>query len=414
MKKIYPIVIAIFFLPVTLLGQVNKLKFENKNIKKTSFNFKLVNNLVVIPVLINESDTLNFILDTGLKTTLITNLPKKDSLMLKLAQKYTVKGLGTEGDLDVFLSYGNKIKVDGIICEYYNTYILTDDKFDLSGELGMNIHGLIGADIFENFIVRISYSTNRITIYDPDNFKYTRRDKKNVITDLVIYKSKPYIDLNVVNEQGENVKVKLLIDSGSSDALWLFPDTNEDIIVPDKNKYSFLGKGLSGRIYGYNARTKQLKIGRYFFNNITTSFPDSLSIVNSYNQDIMNRNGSIGAEILRRFDVIIDYKNQKLTLHKNKYFKDEFNFNMGGMEVRSIFGIFPIFEVSYINSGSPADKAGIKVGDQIVRINGINTFNYSVIEINSMMRNKEGKKINIIFLRGGVEYKVTFRLKKDL
>jgi hypothetical protein len=416
MKTIYNILllISIIISPFITNAQANILKFENEKKSKSTFNFKLVNNLIIIPVIINQSDTLNFILDTGLKTSLITNLPKKDSSMLKLAQKYTIKGLGIEGNLDVFLSYGNKIRMNGIVCNNYNFYIITDDKFNLSGELGMNIHGLIGADIFENFIVKINYSNNTLTFFDPQKFKYPRKNRNSQEMDLEISKSKPYINLNIKNEKDSLLKVKLLIDTGSGDALWLFDETNDEIIIPQNKRYTFLGKGLSGKIFGFQARTKQVNIGKHSLCNVSTSFPDSTSILNSFELDIIGRNGSIGAEMLRRFDIIFDYPNKKITLTKNKNFKDEFNFNMGGMEVQSIFGTFPIYRVSYILKNSPADLAGLRFGDNIIKINGESTFNYSVIEINSFMRLRQGKKISIVFLRGGVEYKTSFRLRKDI
>jgi hypothetical protein len=232
--------------------------------------------------------------------------------------------------------------------------------------------------------------------------------------DLEISKSKPYINLNIKNEKDSLLKVKLLIDTGSGDALWLFDETNDEIIIPQNKRYTFLGKGLSGKIFGFQARTKQVNIGKHSLCNVSTSFPDSTSILNSFELDIIGRNGSIGAEMLRRFDIIFDYPNKKITLTKNKNFKDEFNFNMGGMEVQSIFGTFPIYRVSYILKNSPADLAGLRFGDNIIKINGESTFNYSVIEINSFMRLRQGKKISIVFLRGGIEYKTSFRLRKDI
>lgn len=398
----------------SITAQNSKIHFENTNDTKVKLNFKLRNNLVVIPVLINESDTLNFILDTGLKTSLITKLPVKDSLMLKFANKYTVKGLGGEGDLDVYHSYGNKLKIKSIVAENYSFYIVTDDKFDLSSDLGMNIHGLIGSDIFENFIVKINYSNETIEFYNPQYFKYSKRELKTQNLPLEFYQTKPYITLNYENTLGEKSPVKLLIDSGSSDALWLFRTENDKIVLPEKTRYTFLGKGLSGRIYGYHGRTKSLQIGKYLLTDITSSFPDSNAIMNSKSLDIIGRNGSVGAEILRRFDVIIDYHNKKITFKKNLHFKEKFFFNMAGLEVGSMVGLIPVFRITYIRENSPAHKAGIQVGDRLLTINGTEAFKYSVLEINSLMHSKNRKKINLVLQRGETQYKASFKLKNDL
>ena len=51
-----------------------KMHFENAKTKKMVLPFKLVHNLIVLPGFINGSDTLNFILDTGVSHTMITSL----------------------------------------------------------------------------------------------------------------------------------------------------------------------------------------------------------------------------------------------------------------------------------------------------------------------------------------------------
>ena len=413
MKQCISIFLLVLFSTITV-AQNNILYFENPKSKSVSFDFKLRNNLIIVPVQINESDTLNFILDTGLKTSLITKLPLKDSLMLKFAQKRTVKGLGTEGELDVYLSYGNKINMNGIKGDNFNFFIITDDKFDLSAELGMDIHGLIGADIFENFIVTINYSKNTLKFSSPESFKYSRRYLRQESFPLTMHKSKPYITLSFTNEKNVKSNVKLLIDSGSSDALWLFLTNNKNVILPENKRYSFLGKGLSGKVFGYQGRVKAVQLGKYEMFNVTTSFPDSVSVSNTKTIDIIGRDGSVGAEFLRRFNLIIDYHNKKITFKKNHNYKDKFKFNMAGMEVGSVFGLLPIYAVTYLQENSPAYNAGIKLGDQIMKINGVDAYKYSVLEINGLMRTKDGKKIKINLMRNGKEKIITFRLKENL
>ena len=67
------------------IGQTGFL-FDNPKKKSITINFKLSNNLVIIPVAINNSDTLNFILDTGVKSPIITELPFVNKLNLNYLQ----------------------------------------------------------------------------------------------------------------------------------------------------------------------------------------------------------------------------------------------------------------------------------------------------------------------------------------
>ena len=48
--------------------------FDNPKRKSMYVDFKLISNLIIIPVSINGSDTMNFILDTGVKDPIITKL----------------------------------------------------------------------------------------------------------------------------------------------------------------------------------------------------------------------------------------------------------------------------------------------------------------------------------------------------
>ena len=119
---------------------------------------------------------------------------------------------------------------------------------------------------------------------------------------LDFYNAKPFIDVIVENHLGKEFPVKLLIDSGGGDSLWLFPHSHPDILIGDKYFDDFLGKGLNGNIMGKRSRIKKLKIGSFEFEDASVSYPDSTSIVRVHaNKD---RNGTLGAGILKRFQVI--------------------------------------------------------------------------------------------------------------
>jgi len=65
------ILFAVFFLFSYLLSsnaQDDKyiLGFKDLNQKFATIDFRLINNLIIIPIFINNSDTLFFILDTGI------------------------------------------------------------------------------------------------------------------------------------------------------------------------------------------------------------------------------------------------------------------------------------------------------------------------------------------------------------
>ena len=238
----------------------------------------------------------------------------------------------------------------------------------------------------------------------------------------------------------------MLLDSGGSDAIWLFEHSRKDITTPEVYFTDFLGVGLSGTIYGKRSRLFSLTIGRFLFKNPTVSFLDSISSkkARQYNE----RNGSIGNDILKRFKVWIDYPNKKLTLQKNGSFTTGFNYNMSGIEVvydgkilvkeasrnsaesfgntpdpnsarnsvsiitNYVYKFKPSFKINEVLKGSPADIAGVLKDDIIMKINGKTVYNYKLEDIIASFQEEDQKIIRLTVLRGVNILTINFKLKK--
>ena len=86
-------------------SQIKDLGFMDPNQNKVSFKFKFINNLIIVPVIINDSDTLHFILDTGLSTSIMTEISMGDSLSLNYTRQVKLNGLGRGDPVDALHSY---------------------------------------------------------------------------------------------------------------------------------------------------------------------------------------------------------------------------------------------------------------------------------------------------------------------
>ncbi len=80
----------------------------------------------------------------------------------------------------------------------------------------MAIHGIIGYDLFRDFVVDINYSTKNIKFHNPDSYTH-KKNRKSQTLPLSIRNKKAYIDGKVIFEDANSVPVKLLVDTGSSD-----------------------------------------------------------------------------------------------------------------------------------------------------------------------------------------------------
>ena len=383
--------------------------FDNQRKKSIIIKFKTASNLIIIPVNINNSDTLNFILDTGVRTPIITELPFVDNLSLNYMKPIKVSGLDEGMELTAYHSGNNILQISGLTARNQNVQMIIDEGFQISHMLGIPVHGLIGFNLFKDYIVEINYANEKITLYKPEYYKYRER-KKDIIMPLHFDGYKPFVQTSIVTDELVDVRVKLLLNTGASDALWLSENSDEQIKLPQKHIETFLGKGLNGDLYGTKGRIDGIWVGPLVLIKPIVAFPNSelLDRILSSN----DRNGTIGAEILRRFFVIIDYRNSRLTLRPTYKVKQEFNYNMSGMEVINPMPGMPIFTISNIRENSPAYLAGLKENDQILSLNSSNHRSLKLNDINLLLQSKENKKIKVKVLRNGEEFKTSFELKK--
>ena len=302
----------------------------SNNAKKSSISFQMINNLIVLPIHVN-GEKLVFLVDTGIDKTLLFNLSNVDSITLIGIEKIKLRGLGEGGEIEAIKSERNTIQFKGVVGKNQTIYALLDSQFDLSAKMGIDIHGIIGGDLFDDFIVKVNYSSRKITFYDPLYYEHKKCDKCLTMP-LEFYRRKPLLKVTVENELDEKFDVKLLIDCGGSDALWLFKGTHPSIQISNNSFKDVLGRGLGGQIFGKRGILNKLSIGEFVFDNISVSYPDSTSIVSVQNNK--ERNGTIGSEILRRFHIIYDYPNKKITLKKNtSNYDDIFTYNKSGIEL---------------------------------------------------------------------------------
>ena len=404
--------------------------------------FKLVNNMMVIKARVNGKE-LSFLVDTGVRKTVLFNVQVSDSLLLKNVESLKLRGLGEGNSINAISSNGNLFSSNGIINPGLSLFMITDNLFDLSAKMGIDIHGIIGGDLFEDFVVKINYASQKLFFYDPDTYKYSKC-KTCESFPLDFYGSKPYIDVYVTNQAGTEHKVKLLIDSGGGDSLWLFPYSDPNIYVPEKNFDDYLGKGLSGDIFGKRAKLKEIRIGSFHIFDANVSYPDSTSMLTMHTNK--ERNGTLGAGILKRFHVIMDYPRRRITLKKNnRFFKEPFLYNKSGIEIvyggemlvkekrtrinpvegqnnPSITDIIysygltykPSYKIAVIRYGSPAHLAGLREGDIILEINGRAAYSMKMEEVNHMFSQQADKRIRMLVDRNGEHLNYEFVLKSLL
>lgn len=390
--------------------------FQHQKTRQTTIPFDLVSNLIVIPVTVNEDTKLNFILDTGVRTAILTDdlhvqgLPRKNDRLIQLL------GNGNKGKVEAFVSNGISMSLPGGVQSKTNAMlVLKEDYLKLDRHLGFRVHGILGYELFSRFVVEIDYYNKLLILHNPKRFKPRRRFRRIPIT---IEDTKPYIssELNVY-DTCETAELKLMVDTGASHSLMLDRRTDSSLFVPERNIYGYLGRGLSGDIYGALARINYIGLGDtdYGFEEVITSFPEESSLTHEIQTDAEEvKHGTIGGGMLKRFSVIFDYAGGYMYLNKNRRYRDPFTYNMSGLEFIVMGPMLRTIVVSEVAMGSPADEAGVLPGDMVLRANHMSVPDLTLGYLGALMQTRPNKKIKLKLFRDGEVLKKKFRLEEVL
>lgn len=406
-----------FLLTIFLFLSVEKLAAQPLGFslpvgqRKATIPIEIHNNLIVVPLVLNSVLPLKFILDTGVRTTILTQKSYSDILNLVYSRKYSIAGPGGEKLVDAYVTNDVSLKLPGVIGRGHAMLVLDKDYLELRNYLGTDVHGILGYELFSRFIVQIDYENKVLTFMLPDHF---RKPRKFQTIPMKIEDTKPYIIAPVVLANGTTLNAKLLMDSGASHGLMLDPTTDQRITMPDKVVSSVIGRGLGGEIIGRVGRIKSITLGTHKLNNPIANFPDPNSYSDSIKTGTVFRNGAIGGEILSRFTVIFNFPKEEIYLKKNAAFKKGFHYNLSGIMVKAKGSQLNIFEITEVREQSVAYLAGIVEGDVILEINGLPTQNLTLNIINNFFNNKPNKKIRLEIDRQGEKLKKEFILADQI
>jgi hypothetical protein len=374
--------------------------------------FELQRNLIVVPVKLNGRGPFHFMLDTGVGTSLITDPRLRDSLNLRLGQRFLVAGAGEEAPLVAFRTDSVRVELDGhAVSAGLSLLLLSDDVFDLSSYVGQPIHGILGADVFRSFVVEVDAEHQLLTLHRPDRFR-APKGRRWVSLPLSLEGDKPYIQTEVNIGDSLRLPLKLVLDTGAGHALSIETGSDARLKLPPQRLRTYLGRGLSGEIHGYLGRVAGLTLGRYHVRSLVTSFPDEKAV---RARTEVPRNGNIGFELLKRFQVIVDYPHNKLWLRPNGLYRDPFEHDMCGMELLASGRDYRRYVVQRVEPGSPADQAQLQPKDEILSVNLMPAHELSLTQLSRLLHSADGRQILFFVRRSNGELHVArVRLKRQI
>ena len=273
--------------------------------------FEVESGLMVIPVSVNDSKPMRYVLDTGASGAVHNDASSVESLNLKIAGEVQVRGVGGGGMTSTAkIAEGVTFNIGGVELSNGHLALLPSSRWGHSG--------VIGREVFANLVVEVDWEKQVLGFYEPAQYKYSG---SGVVLPITFDDGgRPYTMAAAAVAGGKMIPVKVVVDAGASHALSLDITSNEGLKLPEGATKTVLGQGASGEVTGHAGRIDVLEFGGQIFKNVPTSFADASAGTTTE----PGRNGNLGSGILRRFKVIYDYSRNQMILEPNKFAKDSF------------------------------------------------------------------------------------------
>lgn len=340
-------------------------------------------------------DTLNFVLDTGsggisLDSTTALYFGVKPEPSNRLIR-------GIAGVRNVSFLNNKKLHLPGLSIDSLNFHVSNYDI--LTAVYGERIDGIIGYSVFSRYIVKVNYDSTHVEFWTKGAIKYPRGGHllRPAIGSLPVHTARVR-DENVI-------ETRFLIDLGAGLNVLFSRDFIKDSSLLRKNRKLYVkeAEGLGGKVDMHLTVMKEFKLGPYKFRNVPINVFDDDYNVTSYPQ----LGGLIGNDLLRRFNVVINYEQKEIHLRPNSHYYDAFDYAYTGLELYLVDGRIIIGDVA---SGSPAEVAGILEGDAVVAIN--KNFSNNISAYKNILQN--AGTVTIVIVRGEELLEIKFKVKNIL
>lgn len=383
-----------------LLSQCNKLQAQEEFVQPaakliTKFKFiQLSGGIVVFKAKVDNCvDSLNFVLDTGSGGISLDSLTVVELGFKVSKSERTIRGIA--GMKLVDFVYDHTLHLKGLDVPHLDFHINNYDL--LTSVYGVRIDGVVGYSFLRRFIVKVDFDDMEIQVFTPGSFKYPRGGYM-----LTPDFSNLPLQTALIND-GRPIHNRYIFDTGAGLCFLLSKDFVEDsaLLRSGRKIYPTQAEGLGGKKTMNLTVVKEIKIGPYKFRKVPVHIFDDEFNVTSY--PLLG--GIIGNDILRRFNMIINYPQQNIFIKPNSHIAEAFDYSYTGLGIYQIDGEIKVIDVM---ENSPGDIAGFKSGDVIFSLE--NNYSKNIQTYKNLFQNSFGK-IKVIVFRNKQPLILTIHVK---
>ena len=309
--------------------------------------FELVNRNIYVKVYV-KGRALWFVLDTGDKYAVI-DLDIAKSLELDMGDPVPVGGAGEK------TVYGHLVKDAQFslagLAGFNQPLFIAVPLTDLSLSSGHQFAGILGYDFISQFIIEIDYIQKTVTLRDKGSYQYRGTGESFPVTFNAA--AHPQIRGQVVELDRPPIDATFVVDLGSGAALILntpFVEA-EHFLEKKRPVLNWLeGQGIGGDLAGLVGRVKALRLGRFTVDDPVVIFSGATTgpLASPESQ------GNLGAAILEKFKIILDYDRKRIILEPNTHFAEPIEYNRSGISLVREGDDFSRVRIDAVLENSPA------------------------------------------------------------
>ncbi len=320
----------------------------------TSIPFELVNNHIYVDVRLNGKGPFRLLCDTGGSNIVTPELARE----LGLEAKGALEGRGAgEKSEDVALARVGSVEVGGASVKDPLFAVFPLDA--MTQVEGIPVRGLVGYEVFKRFVVTIDYAARKLTLHEPSAY---RPDERGIAL--------PFrFDAHIPQVEGalDGIPGAFWLDTGSRGALTIFgPFAEKHDLM---KRYGAHYEAVTGWGVGGPARSRLARAGRLTLGDALVIEKPVVDVSVQKKGASTDRYvaGNIGGAILKRFTVTFDYGRQQVRFVPNASAAGVEPYDRSGLWLNLGGGAFEVMDV--VPAG-PGAKAGVRVGDRIVAVDG--------------------------------------------
>jgi hypothetical protein len=352
--------------------------------------------ILVKCLLDNFPDSLSFVLDTGSGGISLDSATCVRLGLKPIPSDKTI--IGIAAIRQVKFLYNETLHLPGLTVDSLNFHV--NDYDILSSVYGEKIDGIIGYSFFSRYIVKINYDSNRVSVFSQGSFRYPKGG----------YMIRPLIpNLPIISAEttdARKVNGRFYFDTGAGLCSLFSTDfiTDSGLLDSRKKFYMTQAQGLGGKASMRLTTIKELKLGPYRFHRVPVYLFDDIYNVTSY----PNLGGLVGNDVLRRFNVILNYDRRCIYLIPNSHYHDPFDYSYTGL---SLYWEDGLIRLGDIMPGSPAEKAGFQPDDILIGVD--NNFTNNIQAYKNLLQSA-GERLKLIIRRKQELMTITLHVRSIL